>query len=341
LPTKKLSPRPISPNEEQQAVINFQEGYAAVYAGPGSGKSFAIVQRYCRLISEGVSPDSVLSLSFTHTASTNLQKRVESQVGKLSISRTGAGAMTFHSLALNFAQEERNEFGFELADNPLCLEPAANKFAGDAARRHELDYRTLRSAVSLWKRRRISPSQAVRDAEHKLDAKQLKLALAYKEYQKKLTDAGVLDFDGLLYHAVEILDRKPDVRARWKRDWLQIDEAQDLSKIEWDLVKLLSGTSVLAVGDISQGIYGFRGSDSRLFANMADIFPGTKTLFLSANFRSSPEIVAFIRPIAATQALASKFHTQNPSGPEVSIRGFTSSVAEAAWVVDQIKAANG
>ena len=335
--TKKPVSKPISLNEEQQVVVSARAGFYQVLAGPGAGKSACLISRFTALVDEGVSPDEITSLSFTRTAAKNLRDRVEAQAGKLSINRTGAGAVTFHSLALSFATEERNEYGFDLADNPLCLEPAANKFAGDAARRHELDYRTLRSAVSLWKRRRISPGQAIRDAEHKLDAKQLKLALAYKEYQKKLTDAGVLDFDGLIYHAVEILDRKPDVRARWKRDWLQIDEAQDLSKIEWDLVKLLSGTSVLAVGDISQGIYGFRGSDPRLFAEMDTIFPGTKTLYLSCNYRSTPEIIDFIRPISRSKDLAEKFHTNNASGPAPEIHGFPSSGAEAAFVVQRVK----
>jgi DNA helicase-2/ATP-dependent DNA helicase PcrA len=146
-----------------------------------------------------------------------------------------------------------------------------------------------------------------------------------------------LDFDSLIYYAVQIMDKKPGVRARWVRDWIQLDESQDMSKIEWDLVKLLSGKSVLAVGDISQGIYSFRGSDGRLFAAMGEIFPGTQTLYLSCNYRSTPEIIDFIRPISAAQDLAAKFHTPNGSGPKPEIRGFNSSADEAAWVIEQIK----
>jgi DNA helicase-2/ATP-dependent DNA helicase PcrA len=136
---------------------------------------------------------------------------------------------------------------------------------------------------------------------------------------------------------VEILDKKPEVRKRWVRDYQQLDESQDMSKIEWDLAKLISGKSVLAVGDVSQGIYGFRGSDPRLFQDMSEIFPGTKTLYLSCNFRSSPEIVDFIRPISATQDLAEKFHTPNPSGPAPLIRGFVDATAEAKWIINRIK----
>ena len=339
MPLKKKQPtisKPITLNEEQQAVVSARSGYWCVMSGPGSGKSACLVSRFSQLIQEGINPDDLLSLTFTKTAAKNLRDRVEAQVGKITATRV-AGAVTFHSLALSFAQEECHEFGFELADHPRAAEPRANKLSGAAARRFEVDPRGLRTVVSVWKRKRLRPGSLVKEFESKLDAKSLRLALAYKEYEKKCRDEGVLDFDSLIFEMVEILDKKPEVQKRWTRDWLQIDDSQDLSKIEWDLVKLLSGRSVLAVGDISQGIYGFRGSDSRLFAEMNALFPGTQTLFLSCNYRSSPEIIDFIRPIASSRELAEKFHTQNASGPAPLVKGFLNSVEEAAFVIKSIK----
>jgi superfamily I DNA/RNA helicase len=238
---------------------------------------------------------------------------------------------------LTFAIEERDVYPFPLSESPLCPEPLANKFAAETARKHDLDSRALRTAVSIWKRRRISPAQAIRDSESRLDPKQLKLALAYKGYQKLCEAEGVLDFDSLIFHAVQIMDKSPEVRDRWKRNWLQLDESQDMSKIEWDLAKLVSGTSVLAVGDVSQGIYGFRGSDPKLFAQMETVFPGTRTLFLATNYRSSPQIVDYIRDLSRSPELAQKFHTPNQSGPSPQIVGFQSSAAEAEFVVRCIK----
>jgi DNA helicase-2/ATP-dependent DNA helicase PcrA len=335
--TKKKENSLKPPNEEQFAVINFGAGYACVVAGPGSGKSFALVQRFARLVSDGISPEDILSLTFTNTAAKNLRERVEDRVGKLSINRTGSGSMTFHGLALKFAEEERNEYPFELSEFPLATDPVANKLSGESARKFELDPRSLRSVASLYRRRRVCPRAAVRDAESKLDPKQLKLALAYKDYCKRQESEGLLDFDSLIYHMVEILDKKPEVRARWKRNWLQLDECQDMSKIEWDLARLVSGISVLAVGDVSQGIYGFRGSDPRLFTEMETIFPGTKTLYLATNYRSTPEIIDYIRPISRSRELAEKFHTPNQSGPVPQVVGFSSSTAEAEFVVKCIK----
>lgn len=328
----------ISLNSEQRAVVGARTGYFACLAGPGSGKSRCVVERYVALLREGVSPNDIVSLSFTSTAAKNLRDRVEAQVGKLSISRT-AGSMTFHGMALAFSQQERDAFPFALAEFPLATEPVAYKLAAEAGRRFEIDARQLRPAISLWKRSRISPAQAIKEAEAKGNAKLVNQALAYKSYDQKCRENGVLDFDGLIYQMVEILSKNPEVRQRWKFDWLQLDEAQDCSQSEWDLARLISGKSVLAVGDISQGIYGFRASDSKLFREMDKIFPGTQTLFLAANYRSTPEIIQFIKPHATCQELAEKFWTPNSSGPAPRIVGFKSPMEEANWVVSQIKEA--
>ena len=336
MPPKKSAPKSITLNEEQREAVNFGAGYACLLAGPGSGKTQVLTQRYARLIRDGVSPDDMLSLSFTKTAAKNLRDRVEAQVGALETTRT-AGSLTFHSLAIQFATIERSEFPFELAEFPLADEPKANRLCFDAAKRHDLDPRSLRPVVSLYRRKRVRPVEAIRACEDKKDSTGLKLALAYKEYEKRCRGEGLLDFDDLIFYAVEIMDKKPEVRKRWIRDWVQLDESQDMSKIEWDLAQLVAGTSVLAVGDVSQGIYGFRGSDSNLFASMNEIFPGTRTLFLSCNYRSSPEIVNFIRPISSSKELAEKFHTPNQPGPKPEIIGFRNASEEAAFVVSKIK----
>ena len=338
MPTKKPTPKPITLNEEQQAVVEFQNGFAAVYAGPGSGKSLAITQRYARLIKDGNDPNSTVSLSFTNTAAKNLRDRVEAQVGKIELTRT-AGAVTFHSLALQFSQKERDVFPFTIAEFPLCPEPVAAKIAGDVARRHEIDGRTLRPAVSLWRRGRISPTQAIRNSEDRLDSKKLKLALAYKGYDTKLRENGLLDFDSLIYYMVDILSKKPEVRERWSYQFVMADEAQDNCQNDWELLRLLSAKhgNLLCVGDPGQTIFQFRGSSSKLFLNMEEMFPGTKKLFLATNYRSTKSLVSFLKEIGPVPELSEKFTTPNEEGIQPEIKGFVSPGQEAAWVISQIK----
>ena len=341
MPAKKPKPTPkqIVLNEEQQAVVSALSGVWCCLSGPGSGKTQVVSARYAKLIQDGVPPENILSLSFTKGAAKNLQGRVEEQTSPLSINRTVAGSVTFHSLALSFAQTERDEFDFTIAEFPLATEPVANKLAGEAARRYELDFRTLRPRVSLWKRSRVSASQAVRDAEAALNAKELKLALAYKEYDKRCRAEGLLDFDSLMYQMVEILSKKKDVRDRWQYQYVMADESQDNCITDWQLLKLLTEQhgNLLCVGDPGQSVFGFRGASPKLFLEMELMFPGTTKLFLATNYRSSKDLVDFLKEIGPVPELASKFTTQNPGGPAPIIRGFANPVDEAAFVVSCIK----
>lgn len=340
MPSKKSAPKPITLTPEQERVASAREGVYRIMASPGSGKSSVLVERYVRLLESGESPSQILSLTFTAVAAKNLRDKVEGRVGKLTTDRV-AGASTFHGLSLALVQEERESFDFKLAEFPLATEPIANKFASEAARRYEIDSRNLRSAVSLWKRRRVRASAAIRDSEAKLDAKTLKLALAYKMYEKRCRDEGVLDFDSLLLEAVELLSKKSEVRERHQYKWCQADEAQDCCEIEWSLLQLLTEKhgNLCAVGDANQNIFSFRGSNASLFINMQDRFPNVQKLFLGQNFRSSPQIVSFIKGIGTVQELCEHFTTANPPGPEIEVKGFLSPVEEANWVVSRIKEA--
>jgi DNA helicase-2/ATP-dependent DNA helicase PcrA len=337
----KTAPKPIILNEEQQAVVGFTGGPVSVYAGPGSGKSRCATLRFAKLVREGISPSDILALTFTRTASENLKKKVEEQTGPLDFTRT-AGSMTFHGLGLRFAQEERDVFSFKLAEFPLATEPVANKISGESARRHEVDPRALRTATSLWKRGRVRPSQAVRDSENSRNSKQLSLALAYKAYDKKLRENGVMDFDSLLAEMVDILEKMPEVRNRWQYRYVICDESQDCCLTEWQLLNLVTERhrNIMCVGDPGQSIYQFRGSDSRLFLNMGDMFPGTQKLYLATNYRSTKQLVRFLKEIGPVPELSEKFTTPNEEGIHPEIVGFKSAAEEAAWVISQIKTGN-
>jgi DNA helicase-2/ATP-dependent DNA helicase PcrA len=338
MPAKKSAPKPILLNEEQQAVVNFGSGVVSVYAGPGSGKSRCATIRFAKLVKDGADPSEILSLSFTRTASENLKKRVEEQTGPLTFART-AGAMTFHGLGLRFAQEERNEFNFSLAEFPLATEPVAGKISAEASRRFDVDPRALRSQTSLWKRARVRPSAAIRACENSLDAKKLKLALAYKAYDAKLRENGVLDFDSLLYEMADLLEKKKDVRDRWQFQNVICDECQDCCLTEWQILKLVTEKhgNLMCVGDPGQAIFGWRGASNDLFLHMEKMFPSVQKLYLATNYRSTKALVGFLKEIGPVPELSNKFTTPNEEGVRPEIRGFVSSVQEAEWILSEIK----
>lgn len=325
-------------NAEQKLVVDAREGAYQVQAGPGSGKSTVLVARYAALLKEGIPPDDLLALSFTKTAAKNLRDKVEKAYGELKHTRT-AGPVTFHSLALSFAQEEREVFPFELQEFPLLPELNAYRIAAEAGRKYEVDPRAARSYISLQKRGRVRADDAVKTADKTLDPKQIRLAEAYKFYDTKTREEGLLDFDSLIFEMVELLISKPEVRDRRQYKYVMVDEAQDCCISEWTLLQALTSKNknIVAVGDPSQAIYEFRGADPELFQCMSGLFPDCKTLYLSANYRSTQEIIDFYRAYGVSEELSSRLHSVGPSGEKPDIQGFRSSDEEAEWVAKDIR----
>jgi DNA helicase-2/ATP-dependent DNA helicase PcrA len=322
-------------SDEQKKVVDADNGAFRVLAGPGGSKSTCLVLRYVRLIQEGVSPDDVLSMTFTSQAAKSMRDKSEAEIGVQKMDRV-AGWGTFHSIALKFASEERDSFPFKLADFPLATPPVANKIINELARKFDVSWKELPNYISLQKRNRINPTEAIKIAEK--EGKNEKLALSFKAYDSRLRSEGVLDFDSLLVEMVNLLEKNPAVASRWQYRFCQSDESQDNSVLEWRLLQLVSKQhgNLLAVGDAAQGIYSFRGAAGDLFMNFGDMFPGAKTLYLSRNFRSSPQIVDLCKKYGSVRELADKFHTTNSDGAAPSVVGYPSAADEAKDVASKV-----
>ncbi len=331
MPPRKAAPKVISLNPEQTQACNAGSGCWAVVSGPGSGKTSVLVARYQRLLNEGVSPDQILGLTFTSSAAKNMRDRA-GEVQKMD-NRVN-GFVTFHSLCLSICTAERENFPFKLAEMPLALEPECNKIASQVAKKFDLNFKQLRSWVSLQKRNTVRPKQALETAEK--EGKNEKLALGYKAYEQGLKEAMVLDFDSMLLEVVTLLQKDAEVRSRWQFGWLMIDESQDCDALQYSLIKLLSEQSgnVFFVGDAGQSIFGFRGADPLMFLNLSSIFPTAKTLYLSKNHRSTQTIVNLLKEIGPIEDLAQKFYTDNELGVPYTITGFPSAADESKSVAE-------
>jgi len=332
-PRKKAPPKPISLNPEQTLAVNAGSGVWAVAAGPGAGKSTLLLARYVRLLNEGVIPNDVLGLTFTSAAAKNLRDRVDEQTTVQKMDTRVAGFITFHSLCLSICTKERDKFGFHLADFPLASEAQARKLIIEQARKFELDWKSLGSWISRQRRDAITPADALKTAEK--EGKDEKQALAYKAFDSALRRLGVLDFDTMVMEVVALLGKDSEVRNRWQFTWIMVDEAQDCDTSQFRLTQLISMKhgNVMFIGDSGQSCYGFRGARSDLFRNLSSLFPNVRTLYLGQNYRSSPEIVSFVKDISTDEQLAEHFHTHNPSGPEPRVVGFPSSIDQAQHIV--------
>ncbi len=121
-----------------------------------------------------------------------------------------------------------------------------------------------------------------------------KKAIAYDDYEKYKEEHFMLDFDDLLLKTVELFENFPEILERWQRrfQYIHVDEFQDVSEVDYKLIKYLSGQAVLCVvGDPDQTIYSFRGSDIHFIMNFDKDFPDTKTVILDQNYRSTKTIL--------------------------------------------------
>lgn len=327
-----MTTKPIQLNSEQQTAVDAGSGYYRVLAGPGAGKSACLIARYLRLRETSPAED-ILALTFTSEAAKELNKRVGA---KENPTRT-CGFRTLHSLALAFCVQEAKEFPYPLAAFPLATEGRAGKILGEASRRYKVDFRTLQSWISRQKSFGIRSAAAVKTAES--DGENESLALAYQHYDQALREVGLLDFDSLMLEMVDLVRNRTAVRDRWSYRWCMVDESQDCSQDQWDLLGLISHKygNLWAVGDVGQSIYQFRGAHPELFLEFEQRFPNAKTLFLGHNYRSTRKLVGFFKEIGPIRELAEKFHTENDEGVEPVIDRYLTDVGEAEGATKRIQ----
>ena len=238
-------------NEEQRAVVNLRQGCFQIQSGPGSGKTRVIVERAVRLFEEGLVPNELLTLTFTNSAARNLRDRVEDRIYTPPPNRL-AGFRTFHSYALEFCERERKNLDITLADNFLATEGQTAKIGYEVAGKFKLNWRALRAYISFQKRNRIEPPLAITLAE-KAGSGQAE-ALAYKLYNKKAAELGILDFDSLMLETVKALENNLALRAKYQYFHCMVDEFQDTDSVQLRLIQLLTERhgNLLLVGDGNQ-----------------------------------------------------------------------------------------
>ena len=315
-------------DKDQLEVARHHKGYFAVHAGPGSGKSTTLLYRVANL----PVGDKVLCVTFTNEAAKNLRTRCGKEFPHVDTDCFS----TLHSLALRFAHAHADSFPFTLSDNPLAVDGAAARAVFEATA-NKISYTAFTSWVSLQKRNRVNPVEAIAEAER--SGVKVDYAIAYKRYQNILKAQGLLDFDDLIYFMVQVLESRPDIRSTWQYDYVMMDEAQDACELDWRLLQLITQKhrNFMAVGDAGQAIYGFRGGLPDHFLDMQTFFPGTIKLYLGNNYRSTRNIVGYVKKAAPYEDVSQHFNAvSEKDGQELDLCGYSADFTEAADVVRKI-----
>lgn len=285
-------------NDKQTLAVRETEGYVRVIAGAGSGKTKLLVSRYAYLVKEyGIDSSNILCVTFTNKAAAEMKKRITNLIGQ---EYSTSLICTYHGFCARLIRENPEKLfltkGFQILDTyqqKTILEEIYAKYE------LKLDYASFQGflkSIAMFKKNldyvpKMCSPQKVQILEEIKDSKDQIL----EEYLQRQKAIYSLDFSDLMSYALYLLRNDEEVRNKWQErlNYIMVDEFQDSSWTEMQLVDILSDRfkNLMIVGDPDQNIYEWRGSDVKLLVDFDKSHPGTKTIILNQNYRSTPQIL--------------------------------------------------
>ena len=255
-------------NTRQQNAIRDLYSVVLIKAGPGTGKTLTLIAKIVKLLDQGVPPKKIVAITFTRRAAQEIKERL-TVAAPAAVKRLNLG--TFHSLALGFLGIEPQQLILTQPQHFL-----AQKIIRD--QRLKLKSKELLNLIAQSKNKtfRLKPIKSF-------------LQKAVDCYQQELAEKNLLDFDDLLLKFLAQLQAGETLKA----DYLLVDEFQDVSPVQYDIVKTwVAGLKqTFLIGDPRQAIYGFRGASDLVFTQLKTDFPKLSEHNLLQNYRSCEEII--------------------------------------------------
>jgi DNA helicase-2/ATP-dependent DNA helicase PcrA len=335
-------------NPEQRAAVEATEGPLLILAGAGSGKTRVITSRIAWLIREkGVAPDSILAVTFTNKAASEMAERVDKLLGHTSLAKPLIA--TFHSLCVRLLRRdiEALKVGNEGLTRSFAIydENDQQAIVKQVMRRMGLDTkqltpRTVLGRISWAKNHMVDPQEYYLASK---DPNSERIAHIYQSYKAELRKNNALDFDDLLLEAARLLKISQEVRERYQRRYryLLVDEYQDTNRPQYELMKLLAGEAknVCAVGDEDQSIYSWRGADIRNILEFEKDFPNARIVRLEQNYRSTQIILEAAGAVVANniRRKGKKLWTDRQGGSLVGYYEAPDGENEALFIANRIQ----
>lgn len=279
---------------QQLAAVKAVEGATLLLAVPGSGKTTVLIHRLGYMVNVcGIDPASILTVTYTNAATDEMKARFSAKFG-----RAFAEQMEFRTIngiCVKIIDYYCIAYGRNAPD--LIQESEQAKLVSALYRQIVGEYPTVsdvknvQSAITYIKNMRLTDEQI--DA-FKSDLP--KIAELYRAYCAEMKKRDLMDFDDQMRYALTFLEKCPPVLAYFqdKFHYLCVDESQDTSKIQHDIIKLLASKhgNLFMVGDEDQSIYGFRAAYPEALMNFEKDYEGAKVLLMEQNFRSTEEVIA-------------------------------------------------
>ncbi len=350
-------------NPEQRAAVEATEGPLLILAGAGSGKTRVITHRIAWLIQEkNIAPDSILAVTFTNKAASEMAERVNRLLGHSSLAKPLIS--TFHSLCVRILRRDiealkvdgktgapadrstsagwkgltRTFTIFDENDQQGIVKQIMKRMGLDTK---QMTPRSVQGRISWAKNHMVDPQEYFLSSK---DPTSERVAHIFKAYQDELRKNNAMDFDDLLLEAVRLLKASGEVRERYQRRYryLLVDEYQDTNRPQYELMKLLAGEhkNVCAVGDEDQSIYSWRGADIRNILEFEKDFPDARIVRLEQNYRSTQIILEAAGAVVANniRRKGKKLWTERQGGSLIGYYEAPDGENEALFIADRIQA---
>ena len=335
-------------NPAQSAAVAHAGGPLLVVAGAGSGKTRVLTRRIAYLMSaRHVAPYQILAITFTNKAAGEMKARVGELVGPVAQSMW---VSTFHSACVRILRQEAMRLGYsssfsiyDSADSLRLITIVAKELNLDSKR---YPARQFQAMISSAKNELMGPQDYVNAASNQFEQVTGDI---YTVYQQRLQRANAMDFDDLILKTVEVLQRFPEAKARFRSRFrhVLVDEYQDTNHAQYILVKELVGSEsdgmppaeLCVVGDADQSIYGFRGATIRNILQFELDYPNATTVLLEQNYRSTQNILSAANAVITKNVSRKEKNLWTDSGSGALLTGYVAENEhdEARFIADEIR----
>lgn len=328
-------------NEKQREAVAAPNQNMLVLAGAGSGKTRVLVHRIAWLMEvEGVSPFSILAVTFTNKAAREMRGRIEGLMGQ-SLHSMWMG--TFHGIAHRLLRAHHTEAGlpdtFQIIDSDDQYRLIRRILKAMNMDEKHWPPKQIQWYINGNKDEGLRPQHVETHGDHI----QTKMRDVYTAYQDACDRSGLVDFAELLLRAHELWVKNPELLAHYQNRFraVLVDEFQDTNKIQYAWLRILCGqnNNIMIVGDDDQSIYGWRGAQVENIQHFLNDFNQPKTVRLEQNYRSTGTILKAANSVIEHNSgrLGKELWTDGVDGEPISLYAGFNELDEARFIVGQVK----
>ncbi len=297
-------------NDSQREAVVTTEGYIRVIAGAGSGKTRALTHRFAYLVNDiGIPAGNILCVTFTNKAANEMRARIHRMTGD----KDTGYINTFHGFCANVLQEESHVFqypkSFLVLDNSDINSMLAIIYEERGLTLRDMTFGKARDMIEMKKLLEIPDyykdifNMSVEELKEKYLSKTKTDEIIFYGYLYQQKKCFGLDYNDLIIFTLYVFRVSEESRIKWQKRlmYIMIDEFQDIDKPQYELMKVLADyhKNLFVVGDPDQTIYTWRGADIAFLLNFNEEFPGTKTIMMNENYRSTPEVLNLANDLIA------------------------------------------